>query len=702
MNANLRFLSVITMIAVVLLVVGVRLAAAVERCEVDIEHDGDDADDVCVVTSSNVDPECTLAQVIGHAYGDRWCAIDHDGKYGAIVFLQDPVSVNAAGTYPRHTEPGSATLSETITLWGKLPSDGSSQYGEGSGDPLVIVGFLLQYTTDCMGHSCSNPEQGDWEYHLLVGTNAIPANRDHEAYDVNRWGTEENKTDMDPVIEMSPQDDDGNYTNAVITVDLSNSQHAAFEAKADSYVQFRYVTLKLTGGAAFDLEEGSAVSFLHSRIEVDANNEIDYMFKDYGEIRMDAMGGTSPVILTINKGATADEPFAIFNVSSGVDREELVRNLRDVIAFESRQINPGISLVAGRTPTSPIACRIFELAADDASTGGSYRCRIIGGSVDGVVRLGEYNGDGSGDEAEIYTIKTPEDVSGGTITVTRNETVFTASGQRIRVEMPTCPGGSEAPAELTCPIVNGDFNGFTENGGWDITCHDGYRRTQILKGMGVLGNSSDANIGQGICVLDCAEHMHPNEGATECVIDSGFEWNLDESAIHRECPGQPVPNVNGTGCVCEDPDEEPVEIGSRVDCKKRCVGDHMLRDGGSCACEEGFKKKQGRCIVDEDPPEYDPPRATRSTGGGTSGGETEPPPADTTCIGIACFGSSQPTDPAGSGTDAQPKGVVSGGCSLAPAAGAAAGNACLVLLLCVMAMLGVARPSLGGRRSQRK
>lgn len=713
MKFRLTLSAFITILVVAMLVAWVRPAAAVRPCEVDIESDGGDADDVCVVTTAKSDCN-TLQKVIDGAYGnEKWCAIDHNKKYGAFVFFQDPVSGTPSQSN-KNKKPGGTTLTQTITLSGKLPSDGADAYGDGSGDPLVLTGDLLQYTLDCFARGCSNPSQGDWEDHLLDGTFGEPPHTaDHPAFNIERWGdAEKNKTDWDPVIEVPHGDD-----RAAITVDLPSADAAGFLAKVFSYVQFRHVTLKLKKGAAFEFDntppsspvEGSVlfpqVSFLDSRIEVGASNPTDHIFRGKGVIWTEGamlpagglgiaafvlpevMGGTSPVVISVGKAVSPESPFSIVEADDAAQGIFSVVNMRNSVVFESPSLPEGLSL-ATWTNSDLISCRVMGMLAN-----GELCCRFdeenpqaIPGKV---VFLEEYADPGNVLDATVFTVGSTIDVADGAIAVAPGQPVFAADGRRIEIEMPTCPDGSVAPSSLECTIEHGAFNGFIDGGGFDFSCDAGYKKDETL----------------GVCILECFDGTGLNDAGDACIVPAGHEWNIDNTQVYEECPGQPVPNADGSECVCKDSEKEPVELASGIKCKAICTDPLMFRnDSGNCKCPDGYNKDAGECVeIPAKPPATPPPSSTTPPAQTGSATDTEGDITNTTtCIGFSCFDNAVERGQGGNGSDGvnPSAGFAVGGCSLAPTAGAATGNAWALLLLAA-SLLALARPTGNGAKQKK-
>lgn len=169
--------------------------------------------------------------------------------------------------------------------------------------------------------------------------------------------------------------------------------------------------------------------------------------------------------------------------------------------------------------------------------------------------------------------------------------LFTADGRRIVVvgEELDCPEGMERGDDPDGAFCVGEYGSadVDESGALVVTCD--------------AGAVPDDD---GVCVPDCEEE--PNTAydrlAERCEPLPGYEWDEEGEAVFQECPGEAIPDVTGTRCVCRrGPLTDALwnEEEGRWECHCPCP-ENATRVEGVCRCDVGFLKSGSACLSEED------------------------------------------------------------------------------------------------------
>lgn len=660
-------------------------AMAVETCEVDVEDDGDDADDLCAAWEhANDNNGCSLMNVVRSAMEDEECAIDAEDNYAAVIILRAPDACEQAtgqascagdnGPAVGGGETSRITVDAPIEISGKPKSNGSKDYDDGGGDPLIISGYNMKYLPACLGNACNPGHDGDWENHFLEDR----MDSNHDAFG------DPTNTETTQVVISIPNETE----RSSLRVDVGDDK-AAFELMNLAYLQLRHINIELLHGAAIDFEQARCVSVNNVRIDVGAENEADavirwspsYSTADACEsifrTQSAAMGGANRLRLHIDRSGEME--FSVIRLGGSHTAGDLSQMAMQAaisnVAFDTDVLPSGMSIV-GWYGAEEVVCDVRGYDQDP----GTWRCLFSDAQILSVHRLME-NGKWE-DETPRYTIKEAEQVSDGEIVLhSLSETIFTHAGRRIATRMPRCPDESQATPALACTIVNGEFTGFADDGTPTFTCDPGYKKVE-----------SD-------CVLDCREHTQLSEDGTQCLLDPGYEWNIDRSAIGAECPGDAVPDALVTGaCVCAGGEEAFYDRDAAGwQCLRTCPtperhGTGERDEEGRCLCVDGYELKGSRCKEIKTgnagaSPAVRTAARTPSPGEEESIGETAEDSADTACPGIFCSGgvnAAEGGDEDASVTTRSPAGS-GGGCSLS--AGTEPGWGGALLLLAALGLL---------------
>ncbi len=211
----------------------------------------------------------------------------------------------------------------------------------------------------------------------------------------------------------------------------------------------------------------------------------------------------------------------------------------------------------------------------DAENGREIKLDVVRAIADGIAQ--EHDSDA---EATAGDDPLPEGVR-----------LFTADGRRIVVvgEELECPEGMERSDDPDGAFCVGEYGtaDVDESGDLVVTCD--------------AGAVPDDD---GVCVPDCEEEPNTayDRSRERCEPLPGYEWDEEGEAVFQECPGEAIPDVTGTRCVCRrGPLTDAVWNGEddRWECHRPCP-ENATRVEGVCRCDAGFLKSGGACLSEED------------------------------------------------------------------------------------------------------
>ena len=500
----------ILMLAIMAAMISISFAAHAkdtELCEVDIENDDSDADDVCVTRiNDDSNGECHLQELLSRIAkdGERRCKVDHKDKFGAFIFFNNPtgytdtrpssaeITTERSGPNDKIGNQENAKITTQYNVY-EVTSDGSDQFkDEFRNHPVVLTGYVLMYTKNCLGHPCKNPNDGNWEESLLNGSLLSS----YKSFDTGRWDNpKESKTDDDPVIKRPNANE---YMMMEVELKTSpdpdvpafylsslNPNNPTDGMTKNPYMHIRYINMNLSQGSAFNFSmlDGGGVTFDHAKITFAMKNEADAIFIGSPEkiIQDPSFGYSGPVYIDVAENRT--DPVSVFRVKDENKAKATLHSTAGAIAFASvYDVNGNVSILGweGADDANPVTCTITPPEKDATTT----TCRLSGGTTK-YVRLTQV--DGTAVYGTPYTVSDLYTADGGVISdlkfsgssdEAKYEAIFTESGRRIKITQLLCPD-EKTPATFTeiegkkvpsCAVANGKAEYSEGTGGFTTTC----------------------------------------------------------------------------------------------------------------------------------------------------------------------------------------------------------------------------------------